>query len=652
MMQKGYYTILPYHSICHYPHLKLSPAGVVPQRTRRPRPIMDYSFTTVNHHSLPIAPTNSMQMGFALQRILQTIAYANPAFGPPLLCKFDLSDGYYRVPLSPEATLELAVVIPGFARHKSLVALPLCLPMGWKNSPPYFCAFTESIADIANASIQCQTAWPPHPLEGPSQNHSVPKQDFEAQVLHPPSPPLRNPVAMVDIYVDDFIGIAQRPHLHTTLRVTLHAIDSIFHGDPLPTDKPTRKATISASKLAAGDGAWSTRKIVLGWDLNTAAGTIGLPSHKASRLLDLLSHFANLHRTSRRKWQSLLGELRHMATAIQGAKYLFSILQHVLVDQPQGTRLRLSPLVRHSLQDWSTLASSLHNTPTLITTLVPRAPHYVGAVDASRAGIGSFWIPTTYSPDHPPLAFCIPFPPSIANRLITNSNPKGTLNNSEFELAALVLGTAVLAPHVARTPVSVLCGSDNSAAVHWCRQGSTSSKGPTACLLRWLAKLTRDQNIALQPVFVNGTTNLIADFCSRSFALSDQAFLQQLQAKFPTKASWTLVLPTPDTTSLLTSTLSAGRLPWESHTNAPWPLIQLGPSGTISAKHYTWTPPSNTPMIASYPSKSLPFAIDEENCLPAKVRSVAKQWQMPFAPLGRRWPTWDTLIPDCCHLAN
>jgi len=233
-----------------------------------------------------------------------------------------------------------------------------------------------------------------------------------------------------------------------------------------------------------------------------------------------------------------------------------------------------------------------------------------------------------------------------------DSKPKGNLNNSEFELTALVLGAAVLAPHLARTPVSILCGSDNSAAVHWFRQGSTSSKGPTAYLLRWLAKLTRDHNIALQPIFVNGTTNILADFCSCSFALSNQAFLQQLEARFPTKASWTLALPTPETTLLLTSTLSAKRLPWESHTNAPWPLIQLGPSGTISAKHYTLTPPSNTPVIPSYPSKSLPFAIDEENCLPAKVWFAAKQWQMPFMPLGRRWPTWDTLTTDCCHLEN
>jgi hypothetical protein len=51
MMAKGFWTILPFHVIKHYPHLKLAPSGVVPQRTRRLRPIMDYTFTAVNHHS-------------------------------------------------------------------------------------------------------------------------------------------------------------------------------------------------------------------------------------------------------------------------------------------------------------------------------------------------------------------------------------------------------------------------------------------------------------------------------------------------------------------------------------------------------------------------------------------------------------------------
>jgi hypothetical protein len=53
--------------------LKLAPCGVIPQRERRPRPIMDYSFNHINQLSLPTAPMAAMQFGHTLQRLLQRI---------------------------------------------------------------------------------------------------------------------------------------------------------------------------------------------------------------------------------------------------------------------------------------------------------------------------------------------------------------------------------------------------------------------------------------------------------------------------------------------------------------------------------------------------------------------------------------------------
>lgn len=179
MVQNGYWTVLPFAAVRHFSHLKLSPSGVVPQRTRRPRPIMDYSFTGVNSHSLPISPLHAMQLGHTLPRILQHIAYADPTHGPPLLMKLDLADGYYRVRLTPQAALELAVVLPG-PGSSSYVGIPLCLPMGWTHSPPYFCAFSETAADLANLALATS---PPHlwsttkhALEEPSQAAALPIQ--------------------------------------------------------------------------------------------------------------------------------------------------------------------------------------------------------------------------------------------------------------------------------------------------------------------------------------------------------------------------------------------------------------------------------------------------------------------------------------------
>jgi hypothetical protein len=160
-VKMGYWIVLPYSAVRRLPHLKLAPAGVVPQRERRPRPIMDYSYNSVNQTALPIAPMQAMQFGWALQRILQRLAYCNPEYGPPLMAKIDLSDGYYRVPLAPHAALELAVILPPDHTGECLIGIPLSLPMGWSQSPPYFCAFTETCTDLANWTSPIPA---PHPL--------------------------------------------------------------------------------------------------------------------------------------------------------------------------------------------------------------------------------------------------------------------------------------------------------------------------------------------------------------------------------------------------------------------------------------------------------------------------------------------------------
>jgi len=174
MVKKKYWVVLPFNTVKHLPGLKLAPAGVVPQRTCRPRPIMDYTFTGVNQGSAPLAPMQAMQFGSTINRVLQRIAYANPAFGPVLRSNFDLSDGYYRVPLSPSAALQLAVVLPPLMGKQALIGIPLVLPMGWKYSLPFFCAYTETATDLANQQFSTMAHTCPHPLEATINSISVP----------------------------------------------------------------------------------------------------------------------------------------------------------------------------------------------------------------------------------------------------------------------------------------------------------------------------------------------------------------------------------------------------------------------------------------------------------------------------------------------
>ena len=103
--------VLPYKTIRENPHLRLFPAGLVPQRDRHDRLIINYTWIRVNQAMQRIAP-ESMQYGRALQRVLQKIYDADVKHGPVHMLKVDIADGFYRVWLSLCDTMTLGVALP------------------------------------------------------------------------------------------------------------------------------------------------------------------------------------------------------------------------------------------------------------------------------------------------------------------------------------------------------------------------------------------------------------------------------------------------------------------------------------------------------------------------------------------------------------
>ncbi len=90
--------------------------------------------------------------------------------------------------------------------------------MGWKNSFPLFCAITKTIADITNAAL-CQTynTAPPHVLDTAVSQFDALTHDSQLDTPTMPQDPSlllqANPIKYVVVIVDDFVGVAQNPHL-------------------------------------------------------------------------------------------------------------------------------------------------------------------------------------------------------------------------------------------------------------------------------------------------------------------------------------------------------------------------------------------------------------------------------------------------------
>ena len=153
-------------------------------------------------------------------------------------------------------------------------------------------------------------------------------------------------------------------------------------------DDIAREEPISLKKLRKGDAAWSTKKVILGWAIDTAKQVLTLPDDRKSSLTSLLDTVPpSDRRCSRRRWHKLLETLRSTVTAIAGAARIFTRLQHAL-KTAKRRRINLTTPVHKELTVWRHLVASLATRPRHQREIRPHPPTWIGATDASLTGMG------------------------------------------------------------------------------------------------------------------------------------------------------------------------------------------------------------------------------------------------------------------------
>jgi hypothetical protein len=670
-VNKRFWTVLPYSLARSIPHLRLAPFGVVPQHNRRPRIICDFSFYDQNEDTLPLAPLESMQFGRALERFLRHLLLADPKWGPCYMIKVDLSDGFYRVGLSPRDAPKLAMLFPTSRHQPRLVAIPLTLPMGWKNSPPIFSSVTETIADVANHRLLHRRIENPHRLEldadtvpdgmPPTIAPSLIQVATTLPTTVDPAlrPPRGRPILNAfDVFVDDFLGVCQGPppRRREVRRVLLNAIDDVLR--PLDADDgPFRKEPISVKKLRQGDASWGTLKEILGWLIDTAAMTISLTPRRSARLTALLADIPpNQRRMSIKKWHRILGELRSMSIALPGSRGLFSLLQDAFRADAGPSRIRLSPNLHQILADFATIHHQLHTRPTRLAELIPLQPTVHGAHDASKAGAGGVLLPTPHAtPRHslhwditstipPPVVWRVRFPEHIQRQLATSHRP-GPISNSDLELAGSLLQHEVGAQCFDLRERTLRNKTDNLAALFWARKGSATTTKPPAYLLRLMSLHQRFHRYIPLHDYLPGPLNRMADDASRLWHLSDHALLHHFNSTYPQPASWQLYHPTANFNSAVISALSCApsiQESWLAEPSSPYPVGTPGPTfATPSTSILT----SAKLKIPSHFFKSSPTDAEMAPSPPAAALSDLAAWKTPYALLRKRSAAWGPRIP-------
>ena len=669
MIEKGQWLVLPYKVVRDLlPNLRLSPPGVVPQRNRRPRWIGDYSWSGVNEDTVPLAPTHAMQFGNAIHRILRHLLLANPIHGPVSLSKFDIADGFYRIKLNARDIPTLGVVFPSKSVREPLVALPLVLPMGWVNSPPIFCAATETAADLANNNLRLpssplqphhldtlassipipdSTEWPSRPS---MQSPTVGANDAASSPGPPPTadPSLRhlkNSLQYIDVYMDDFVALAQpssQQHVRTTL---LHAIDTILR--PLSPDDPLcRREPVSMKKLLAGDCTWSTIKLILGWLIDTVNLTISLPPHRVARLQEILDSVPpSQKRISVKKWHKVLGELRSMSLALPGAKHLFSHMQEALSHR-KGHRIALKKGVHAAIKDFQWLANNIASRPTRIPEIIPLLPSVLGDHDASKDGAGGILFPAATVNMRQPhqhqhiIIWRAKWPQDIINNLVTSDNPHGTVTINDLELAGGLLHLDAAVHNFDVRERTVLTRTDNNSSLFWQRKGSTTTTACPAYLLRLFGIHQRYHRYVPRHDYLPGQANVFADPASRLFHLSDSDFLDYFTATFPQKLSYRLWTPRKQTFSAVISALRRKTSRMESALVAPAPPVATGDNGSYSQTSWPSIPFSK-PSKTKYPSsKCSRVDFEPDNYPQANIPYALERLRITYGQLAKRSSSW------------
>ena len=139
--------------------LKISPIAAIPHKSKAYRSILDLSFrlrlknggvlAAVNDTTVKSAPKGAIdQLGECLTRIIHAFAETDDD-AKIFMAKWDIKDGFWRMDCREGEEWNFSYVLPQPEGEPVMLVVPTSLQMGWVESPPYFCAASETARDIA-----------------------------------------------------------------------------------------------------------------------------------------------------------------------------------------------------------------------------------------------------------------------------------------------------------------------------------------------------------------------------------------------------------------------------------------------------------------------------------------------------------------------
>ena len=603
----GQAKVVLWDDIKHRPpkELKVSPIAMIPHKSRKFRAILDLSFAlqlseekripSVNESSVKTAPAGAIdQLGHSLSRIIHAFAQADVE-AKIFMAKWDIKDGVWRLDSQEGAEWNFAYVLPQVEGEPIKLVVPTSLQMGWIESPPYFCAASETGRDVAGQYVEAPV--------GSLDNHkfiahALQGLDYEAFSSTLSQKELQY---MIEVYVDDYISLAI-PRTREDLRHVANAVMKGIH-DVFPPDDVEGNDPISHKKLLQQEGMWALTKDILGFTFDGEKKTIWLEASKRDKLLTTLKTW--ITQAERRRagipfdeFQSTISKLRHAFVSIPSGKGLLSPCNTILQKQPPIVFLHRNPLLRQAISDCRTLLreSTLH--PTECKELIAAWPDYVGVKDASGHGVGGVIVGENKA--CVPTVFRYEWPDDIKAEINSAANPDGKLTNSDLECAGLLMLWLVMEDVCnIQTGDHAALFSDNQPTVSWVRRLAAKSSLVAGQLIRALALRVKMKGASpLTPLHIAGVQNAMTDIPSRSFGRpakwhckNHDDLLTLFSNKFPlpNQQCWTVYQVSSAVSTKVLSVLRMQLTSLDEWRQLRSPGRHIGNVGAPTSKLWEWT---------------------------------------------------------------
>jgi len=245
-VQQGYAHIIKWDDVAQdlHPNVKISPLAAVQHKSHTYHAILDLSFqshisklklNSINGTTNPCLLHQSMdQLGKVLPHFVHQIACTDPDPSPIYFAKWDIKDGFWHLVVSMENAWQFCYILPRVHKDNTIkLVVPTCLQMGWCKSPPLFCTTSKTMCNIAQELLDNTALLPPHKLKKLCipDSLALPKLGNHQ---------ITKILQSLDVYVDNFIGLAAAPTHNDLLHFTqavLHGIHKIF-----PTPDPNEQS--------------------------------------------------------------------------------------------------------------------------------------------------------------------------------------------------------------------------------------------------------------------------------------------------------------------------------------------------------------------------------------------------------------------------